>query len=200
MNEHARAQARRVAEAGYVGFALDMYGDGKVTTHPNDAMAFVKEATKDPAVAKARFDAARAVLAAQPQVDGSRIAAFGYCFGGGVALGMVHAGEDLAAVVTFHGAVKPWDPPPTPGSVKTPILILTGGADPLVPPETVRAFEKELKAAGARIDVVVYPGAKHSFTSPDAAKAGMEGVAYDANADRASWAAAVTFLERNVGK
>src|SRR3989442_10674484 len=36
MNEHSRRQAKRLAQAGFVGFALDMYGDGKVTTHPQD--------------------------------------------------------------------------------------------------------------------------------------------------------------------
>src|SRR6266516_4101108 len=49
-HEHARNQARRLAEAGYVGFTLDMFGKGKVTTHPQDAQAFVNEVTKDPAV------------------------------------------------------------------------------------------------------------------------------------------------------
>src|SRR5512138_1081469 len=75
-NQHARDQAIRLAEAGYVGFALDMYGDGKVATHPEDAMAFAREATKDPAVMAARFDAALAVLRAQPQVDPRKIAVF----------------------------------------------------------------------------------------------------------------------------
>jgi dienelactone hydrolase len=199
MNEHARAQARRAAEAGYVGLALDMYGEGKVATHPKDAMSFVQEATKDPAVAKARFDAARAVLASQPQVDPTKIAAFGYCFGGGVALGMVRAGEDLAAVVTFHGAVKPWDPPPAPGSVKPAILIQAGGADPMVPTTGVHALEKELTDAGAKVKVIVYPGAKHGFTNPDAGKGGMDGLAYDPKADRESWAAAMAFLKQVLG-
>ena len=47
-NEHARTQARKLAEAGYVAFALDMYGKGKVTTHPDDAMKFMSEATQGP--------------------------------------------------------------------------------------------------------------------------------------------------------
>jgi dienelactone hydrolase len=200
MNDHARAQARRVAEAGYVGFALDMYGEGKVTTHPKDAMAFAQQASKEPAVMKARFDAARAVLAAQPQVDATRISAFGYCFGGGVALNMARAGEDLAAVVTFHGALKPWTPAPAPGSIKPAILIQAGGSDPMVPASAVQAVEKELKDAGARVNVIVYPEAKHAFTNPDAGKAGMDGLAYDAKADRESWAAAVAFLKQVLGK
>src|SRR5881628_3362823 len=78
LNDHAKNQARRLAEAGYVGFALDMYGNGKVTTHPQDAQGFVAEVTKDPAVLAARFNAALAELKRDPHVDPRRIAAIGY--------------------------------------------------------------------------------------------------------------------------
>ena len=188
LNEHARNQARRLADAGYVGFALDLYGNGKVTTHPKDAQAFVAEATKDPAVLAARFNAALDVLKKDPRVDTTRIAAIGYCFGGAVALGMARAGAPLAAVVTFHGALSTQTPAQR-GKVKARILVLAGGADPFVPPEQVDAFKKEMQAAGAHFEVVSYPGAKHGFTNPDAATYGMEQLAYNATADRASWAA-----------
>ena len=187
-NEHARNQARRLAEAGYVGFALDMYGKGKVTTHPQEAQAFASEATKDPAVLAARFNAALQLLKRDPHVDTTRMAAIGYCFGGAVVLGMARGGADLAAVVTFHGALATTSPA-QPGKVKARILVLAGGADPFVPPEQVEAFKKEMQAAGARFEVVTYPGAKHGFTNPDAAKYGMSQLAYDAAADRESWAA-----------
>ncbi|BDG05331.1 dienelactone hydrolase family protein [Anaeromyxobacter oryzae] len=198
-NEHARNQARRLAKAGYVGFALDMYGNGKVTTHPKDAMAFAQEATKDPQVVAARFDAALAVLKQQPQVDPEKIAAFGYCFGGGVALRMARAGEDLGAVVTFHGALEPALGPAEPGKIKPAILVQTGGADPMVPPEQVQQFEQEMKDSGAKVEVITYPGAKHSFTNPDANKAGVEGLAYDHDADVKSWSAAMKFLKQVFG-
>ena len=187
-NEHARNQARRLAEAGYVGFALDMYGKGKVTTHPQEAQAFASEATKDPAVLAARFNAALQLLKRDPRVDTTRIAAIGYCFGGAVVLGMARAGADLAAVVTFHGALATTSPA-QPGKVKARVLVLAGGADPFVPPEQVEAFKKEMQAAGARFEVITYPGAKHGFTNPDAAKYAMSQLAYDAAADRESWAA-----------
>jgi dienelactone hydrolase len=198
-NEHARNQAVRLARAGYVGFALDMYGNGKLATHPQDAMAFAREATKDPAVMAARFDAALAALKAQPQVDPEKIAAFGYCFGGGVALNMARAGADLDAVVTFHGTLKPADGEARPGTIKPAILVLTGGADPMVPPEQVQAFEREMKQAGASVKVISYPGAKHAFTNPEAGKFGVPGLAYDATADRESWSAAIAFLRQVLG-
>jgi len=188
LNEHARHQARRLAEAGYVGLALDMYGKGKVTTHPQDAQAFVSEVTKDPAVLAARFNAALEQLKRDPHVDTTRIAAIGYCFGGAVVLGMARAGADLAAVVTFHGALATTSPA-QPGKVKARVLVLAGGADPFVPPEQLEAFKREMQAAGARFEVTTYPGAKHGFTNPAAATYGMPQLAYDAAADRESWAA-----------
>ena len=187
-NEHARNQARRLAEAGYVGFALDMFGKGKVTTHPQDAQAFVSEVTKDPGVVAARFNAALEQLKRDPHVDPQRIAAIGYCFGGAVVLDMARAGADLTAVVTFHGALAT-KTPAQPGKVKARVLVLAGGADPFVPPEQVEAFKQEMQAAGARFEVVTFPGAKHGFTNPDAGKFGMDALAYDAAADRESWAA-----------
>jgi dienelactone hydrolase len=193
-NEHARNQARKLAEAGYVAFALDMYGKGKVTTHPDDAMKFMSEASKDPAVMKARFDAAMAVLKADPHVDTSQIAAIGYCFGGGVVLNMAAQGEPLAAIVTFHGALSALGAV-APGSIKGKVLVQTGADDPLVPPAAVDAFKSKMTAAGADYKVMSYPGAKHAFTNPDADKAGMPALAYNADADRKSFAAMLEFFK-----
>jgi dienelactone hydrolase len=198
-NQHARNQAIRLAKAGYVGFALDMYGKGKVTTHPQEASAFMMEATKDPQVVAARFDAALEVLKKQSGVDAGKIGVVGYCFGGGVALNMARAGEDLDGVATFHGSLAPSGPPAQPGKVKAHILVMTGGADPNIPKEQVEAFEKEMKDAGADARVIVYPNAKHSFTNPDAGKAGMPALAYDRQADEQSWAEAVKFFKQVFG-
>lgn len=188
-NQHARTAAEKLAKAGYVGFALDMFGKGKVTTHPAEAQAFVAEATKDSALAKARFDAARAELLKSPYVDAGRIGAIGYCFGGAVVLAMASAGEDLDAVATFHAALG--GEPVEKGKVKGRLLVMTGAADPMVPAAQVAAFEKSMKDAGARVQIIRYPGARHGFTNPNADKAGVEGLAYNADADRKSWAEAL---------
>lgn len=194
-NAHARKQAERLAAAGYVALALDMYGKGKVTTHPADAQAFLAEATKDPAVVAARFDAARARLVEDPHVDGEKIGAIGYCFGGAVVLGMARAGADLDAVASFHGALAT-EHPAAKGKVRARLLVMTGTADPLVPAEQVAAFEAEMKAAGARYRVIRYPGAKHSFTNPDAASYGMPPLEYNAEADRKSWDAMLELFKK----
>jgi len=194
-NAHARRAAERLARAGYVAFALDMFGKGKVTTHPAEAQAFVAEATKDPAVMEARFAAARAQLEQDAHVDRHRIAAIGYCFGGAVVLGRALAGDDLAAVATFHGALG-YAHPTGKDAIKARILVMTGTDDPMVPAAQVATFEKEMKAAGARFRIIRYPGARHSFTNPDADKVGMSELAYNAEADRKSWAAMLAMFKQ----
>ena len=185
-DQHARNQALRLAKDGYVGFALDMYGKGKVAQHPADAQAFVAEATKDKKILAARFDAAMQALKADEHVDPERIAAIGYCFGGAVALGMARRGADLDAVVTFHASLAT-EERAGPGDVKARILVNNGADDEMVSPEAIDAFKREMTAAGAQWRFVNHPGAKHSFTNPDADKAGMPALAYDARADRRSW-------------
>jgi dienelactone hydrolase len=187
-NENVHRQAERLARAGYVGFALDMYGKGKVATHPADAQAFAAAAMADPEVEKARFDVALDLLKKDPHVDANEIAAIGYCFGGGVVLDMARAGEDLKAVVTFHGSLATKHPAEK-GKVHARILVNAGEADPFVTADQVKAFEDEMKAADVNYDVIRYPGAKHGFTNPDAASYGMDALAYATEADEKSWAA-----------
>lgn len=197
-NEHARQQAQRLADAGYVAFALDMFGKGKVTTHPADAKEFVAEVNRDPATARARFDAALALLRADPHVDAAHIAVVGYCFGGTTALDMALAGVDVAAVVAIHAGLQLTGPTP-PVPVRARVLILTGGADPMATPERVQAAEKQLTEAGASVKVVSYPGAKHGFTNRDADRAGIPSLGYDADADRKSFAEMQAFLKQALG-
>jgi dienelactone hydrolase len=193
-NKHARDQAKRLAEAGYVGFALDMFGKGKVTMHPKDAQAFMSEAKKDAAVIPARFHTALELLKQDPHVDPNRIAAIGYWFGGSVVLDEARSGGDLDAVVSIHGALATKHPAEK-GKVRARVLVLTGAADPFVPGEQVAAFTQEMKAAGAKFQVVSYPGIKHGFTNPNAGKAGMDALEYNAEADKKSWAAVLEFFK-----
>jgi dienelactone hydrolase len=167
-----------------------MYGKGKLAAHPDDAMKFVTEATKDPAVLGARFDAALAELKKDPHVDPAKIGAIGYCFGGTVVLSRARLGADLDVVASFHGGLGGL-PPVKPGAVKARVLVYTGGADPMIPASQVEAFRKDMADAGANVEIVTYPGAKHGFTNPDAGTFGMDALAYDAAADKESWAAMI---------
>jgi dienelactone hydrolase len=198
LNEHARDIARRLAQAGYVALALDMYGGGRSTEHPEDAGQMAAQLRKNHDLAMRRFRAARDFLAGWPQVDGSRIAAFGYCFGGTVVLEAARSGADLRGVVSFHGGLGT-ERRARPGDIEAEILVLNGADDPFVPPDQVRAFEQEMRAAGAGYRVINYPGAVHSFTNPAATALGRKfdmPLEYNAEADHKSWAEAQAFLRR----
>jgi len=198
LNDYARMRARMLAELGYTALSVDMYGDGKVVTTPEDAGKLSSEVMKNFEVAEARFTAAMDFLNQQPGVDPNRIAAIGYCFGGGVVLNMARQGANLRGVASFHGgltAVKPAQP----GGVKAKILVLNGGADKFITPEQIEAFKQEMKSAGADYQFISYPGALHSFTNPEATELGKKfnlPVAYNADADRESWSELKGFLKK----
>ncbi len=188
-NEYVRKRARMLAELGYTALALDMYGEGKTTTHPDDAAKFSSETMKNFPVAKKRFEAAMNFLKKQKTVDPERIAAIGYCFGGGVVLNMARQGEDLKAVASFHGslaAVKPAEA----GMVKAKIRVYNGEDDKFTPKEVIDAFMKEMQDAKVDFQFINYPGAMHSFTNPEADELGKKfglPLAYNADADKRSW-------------
>ena len=195
-NDYVRKRARMLAEMGYTALALDMYGEGKQAEHPNDAGKFATELMKNFDVARARFTAAMDFLKQQDTVDPTRIAAIGYCFGGGVVLNMARQGVDLKGVASFHGsliAIKPAQP----GSVKAKILVLHGADDKFITPEQIEAFKQEMNTAGVNFQFISYPGAVHSFTNPEATELGRKynmPVAYNADADRKSWEELQKFL------
>jgi dienelactone hydrolase len=151
---------------------------------------------KNKSLAEVRFNAALQFIKEQPRVDPERIAAIGYCFGGGVVLHMARQGTDLRGVVSFHGSLAT-DSPARPGAVKARVLVFNGEADSMVPAEQVAAFREEMTKAGASYRYVGYPGVKHSFTNPaadDYAARFNLPVAYDRKADRDSWAQTKRFL------
>lgn len=197
-NEHARNSARRLAEMGYTALALDMYGEGRVAEHPRDAGEMAGQVRNNADVAAARFEAASALLRGHPSVDGERIAAIGYCFGGSVVLEMARRGADLQGVASIHGALGT-DNPAQPGQVQAEVLVLHGADDPLVPEDQVNAFREEMRQAGVDFRFVAFPGATHSFTNPDADRIAREfdmPVGYNAEAEAATWRELDSFLQR----
>jgi dienelactone hydrolase len=201
LNDYARKRAQMLAELGYTALAVDMYGDGKTAMHPDDAGKFSSELMKNFDVAKTRFLTAMDFLKQQPTVDPTKIAAIGYCFGGGVVLNMARQGADLKGVASFHGslsAVKPAEP----GMVKAKALVLHGADDKFIKPEQIEAFKKEMSEAGVDYTFISYPGAVHSFTSPDADALGKKfglPLAYNADADKKSWDELKMFLKKIFG-
>jgi dienelactone hydrolase len=200
-NEYARKRARMLAEQGYTALAVDMYGDGKTASHPKEAGAFAGEVRKNAAMAKARFQAAEDLLKQQPGVDGKRIGALGYCFGGTVVLEMARQGVDLKAVASYHGGLAT-ETPAQPGQVKARVASFTGDADPMIPADQVDAFRREMTRAGVDFTTVVYPGVKHSFTNPQAdayARQFNMPLGYDAAADRDAWTKTRILLRETLG-
>ncbi len=195
-NAYARRRAEMLAAEGYVALALDMYGEGRTADHPKEAGAFAQAAMRDLAAMEKRFRAAVEVLKGEERVDGERIAAMGYCFGGAVVLNMARRGVELDGVVSFHGSLAA-QVPAEKGGVRARVLVYNGAEDVLVPAEQIDAFRKEMDAAGVGYRFVNLPGAKHSFTNPDAdAKAEAFGLplAYDEEADRTSWEGTLAFF------
>jgi dienelactone hydrolase len=194
-NAYVRRRAEMLAALGYTALAVDMYGDGKTAAHPEDAGKFSGAVQKDLPLMKARFEAARRFLEEQPTVDPDRIAAIGYCFGGSVVLEMARTGEDLDGVVSFHGSLGGLGP--VTGEIKARVLVANGADDPFVTAEQIEMFKQDMDAAGANYSFINYPGAKHSFTNPDADKYGEQfglPLAYNAAADEASWQAMQDFF------
>ncbi len=189
-NDYAKRRARELAEAGYVAFALDMYGAGKTTEDPKQAGEWATPFYKDRSLLLARARAGLAQVTARPEVDRGRVGAIGFCFGGMVCLELARAGEPLAAAVSFHGSLKT-SAPAQPGAITAKVLVLHGGADPLVPPADVAAFMTEMTAAKAEWSLEVYGTALHAFTNPAAGTTLGKGlpIAYDAGAEKASFAA-----------
>ncbi len=195
-NNYARKRARMLAKQGYTALALDMYGNGKQAHHPDDAQKFSSEVSKNEALAKARFEAALDLLKQQKTVEPDEIGAVGYCFGGSVVLNMARLGEPLKVVESFHGGLST-SHPAEPGKVKARIASFTGEDDPFIPADQVAAFRQEMDKAGVTYEAVTYPHARHSFTNPDADKLGKEfklPLAYNAEADKDSWARGMAFM------
>jgi dienelactone hydrolase len=202
LNDYVRKRADMLAELGYTALAVDMYGDGKQAMHPDDAKKFSSEVMKNFDAAKARFTAAMDFLKKQPRVDPARIAAIGYCFGGGVVLNMARQGADLKGVASFHGALAAVKPA-QPGMIKARILVLNGADDKFVPADQIEAFKREMESVGADFRFVSYPGAIHGFTNPGADALGKKfnmALAYNADADKKSWGEMKDFLGRIFGK
>jgi dienelactone hydrolase len=198
LNDYARKRAAQLAGMGYVAFAVDMYGKGKVTSHPKEAGEWMKEITGNVESWGQRAMAGLKVLEKDPRTDPNRIAAIGYCFGGATVQQLAYSGANLRGVVSFHGSPLP----PTEDQakkVKAKILICHGAADPMTKPEVIQSYVAAMETSGLDWQMIFYGGAKHSFTNPDADKAGMEGLKYSKSADKRSWEHMKVFFKEIFG-
>ncbi len=197
LNDYAKGRAKQLAELGYVAFALDMYGEGKVTNHPTQASQWLGTISSNTEKWRNRALAGLDVLKQQPGVDPNNLAAIGYCFGGSTVIHLAYADAPVKGVASFHGALVP---PPVGGKVNPRIAVYHGGADSLVPPATVDAFSFGMEQIKGNYTLTIFGGAKHGFTNPKAGDYGVDALGYNKQADETSWAMLQLFLNEIFSK
>jgi dienelactone hydrolase len=195
LDEHVKGRAERLAELGYVAFALDYHGGG-VPLPLEEAMPRLGVLMGDPSLTRRLAHAGLDVLLAQPNVDADRVAAIGFCFGGAMVLELARSSADVKAIVGFHPSLHP---SPDSKHIKGSVLMCVGTDDPFVSLEQRLAFEKDM-SDGQVADwcLELYGDVGHSFTNPRAGELGMPGIAYDAKADARSWDAMLRLFAETI--
>lgn len=194
LNDYAKMRTEMLAKLGYVAFAADIYGKGVRPQNTEEAAQQAGKYRSDRKLLRARANAGLEILRNQELSDSSKLAAIGYCFGGGTVLELARSGADLKGVVSFHGNLDTPNPEDA-KNIKCSVLALHGASDPHVPREQVEAFQDEMTNAGVDWYMVLYGGAVHSFTNPNSGDDPSRGVAYNKKADERSWEAMKSFFE-----
>lgn len=187
LSNHEEHRARMLAEAGYVAFAIDVYGRDSRPTDRDGAREQAGKYRGDRPLLRARVGAALDWLKSNPRVDADRTAAIGYCFGGGAVLELARSGADLNGVISFHGNLD------TPNlddakNIKCAVCVHHGASDSGVTQESVTTFMQEMQAANVDWYLVQHGHALHGFTHEDNPER------YNAQADARSWAAMLDFF------
>lgn len=185
-------KAVKLAELGYVGFAVDMYGKGVLGSGPEQNAQLMQPFIDDRAMLQKRMQAALATVKLLPWVDDQKIAAIGFCFGGLCVLDLARTGVDIKGVASFHGLLNAPDNLKD-IAIKAKVLAMHGHDDPMGRPEAVLAFEQEMTAAGADWQLLNFGHTLHAFTNP-VANDPARGTVYQADADRRSWQMLQNFL------
>ena len=197
LNDYIKGRAEQLAKMGYVAFAADIYGDGETTADPQKAKELSSKFYGNSLMAE-RAQAGMDQLLKTGLVDEKKIAAIGFCFGGATSLALAYTGAPLAGVVTFHGALLP-PPEGVAQKTKAKFLILHGALDPMVAKDAVDAFLKAMNEGKFDFQFIEYSGAVHAFTNPNADKAGIKGVGYNAEAASRSWSQMQLFFDEIFG-
>ena len=191
-SDFENGKAEELAKLGYVGFALDNFGKGILGRNTEENSALIQPFLDDRAMLQGRLQIALDVLKGLDEVDASRVAAIGFCFGGLCVLDLARSGTDLAGVVSFHGLFG--SPGNTAGNkIKAKVLALHGWDDPMAPPDQVVSLAEELSSMGADWQLHGYGNTMHAFTNPQANDPDF-GTVYNPDADRRSWNAMQNFL------
>ena len=189
LGENALNRAQRLADMGYVALACDLHGDGRMIDDLPGAIEALKLLFADPSRTRARAAGGLQALTARPEVDASRVASIGFCFGGTMSLELARSGAQLAAVVGFHSGLSTAAPLTDAKAIRARVLVCIGADDPMIPADQRATFEGEMRDAGVDWQMHLYGGTVHSFTNPHAAERNMpDAIRYSAEADARSWA------------
>lgn len=199
LDDYAKMRAEMLAKMGYVAFACDMYGDGKVVDHPTDAQKMTGMVRANVDVWRGRAKEGLKVLTDFEFTDAKRCAAIGYCFGGTTCLQLAATGADLKAVSTFHAALPKLKPEDA-NKIAAKVQVHHGADDKFIPAQAIADFKKAMDEAKASLDFKEYPGCVHSFTVPKADSHKIDGMQYDKKADEESWAAMTKLFEETLKK
>jgi carboxymethylenebutenolidase len=185
--DHIKDVCDRFAAEGFVALAPDLF-HGKSTKSPDEAgklmMALrIDEAEKD-------LSAAVQYLVSLDSTTSAKIGVVGFCMGGALSLYTATKNANVGACVVFYGG-HPKVTPDLP-NLHAPVLGLYGENDRSITPDTVRQLERQVKALGKQIDVVIYPDANHAFfndTRPEV---------YNAAAAADAWQRTIKFLREHL--
>jgi dienelactone hydrolase len=191
-NEFAEKNAQLLAEMGYIGFAIDMYGKGQQGKTKEEKLALMQPLMNDRTLLCERIVAAVHAIESLPQADTSNIAAIGFCFGGLCVLDLARSAADIRGVVSFHGLLGA-SPLHLPKLIKAKILALHGQDDPMVPPEQVQCFAEEMTTAQADWQLHIYGNTTHAFMNPQANDP-EAGLVYNPQTEKRAWRLAEDFL------
>mgnify|MGYP001580224541 CR=1 FL=1 len=186
LGPYVKRRANELAELGYIAFAADIYGKGIRPKDHDEAARVSGIYFKDRSLMRARAKAGMQVLKNHKLTDKRRLAAMGYCFGGTTVLELARSGADISGVVSFHGNLSTPNPEDA-KNIKAKVLVFQGSEDPFVPQEVVLAYQNEMRKAGVDWQMVIFGGAVHSFTVPEAGNDPSKGMAYNEKSDKRSW-------------
>ena len=192
-SDNEAAAALRLAEMGYVGVAADLYGKGVRGATPEESAALMKPFMDDRALLRRRMHHILETVRGLAEVDSTRIAAIGFCFGGLCALDLARSGADICGVASFHGLLTQPPAALADNAIRAKLLVFHGWDDPLAPSADMVALGQELSAAGADWQVHAYGGTMHSFTNPKAAAA-ESGFLYNPAATARAWRSLEAYL------
>jgi len=183
--------AKKLAELGYAGFALDLYGKGVTGSSTEENQKLMTPFMEDRAMLQSRLHHIINIVKGLPETNEEKIVAIGFCFGGLCVLDIARTGADICGVASFHGLFAP--PGNAVAKIKAKVAAFHGWDDPMAPPEDVVALGKELSSAGADWQLHAYGQTMHAFTNPAANDADFGTVYSKLSADR-SWQSLQAFL------